>query len=338
MKRIALILSLALFLILAAGCSREPGELRPEDADEGSEVDFFDMPPGDALLNLEIINGQFRFQRIAATPCIVLSGTPLPLYQLSKGTAYEDRHDILTAFFKAMDGKDPGEDPTGCVFSRYVYMYDSQNGEVPWHYCFALCSCGKVLISNNNIPMCAIKLSAEELKSVLDVFGQETSGGESQNPPPPPEPGFFTPAGFSQFRVSTDLEESAHGIIIEGLSTDYLVFRLGDALYCYKLQEPSGMLFTFDLAKIAASGDNAQVQVEEDGSHILICRMPEKDNCCYITLDGFKTSFVNEYHEIRKPYIKSPTAYEGFSSSTGKLADLTFTRNGSSWELFKALR
>ena len=123
------------------------------------------IPPYDAMLNLEVWNGKFEFQRIATTPCIVYSNTPIN--DMSKGTVFEDRHDILTTIFQAMHGKDAIMDTPECVFSRYIYMFDNERENIPWHYRFAICNCGAVMITNNDELICTIKLNEEELRAII---------------------------------------------------------------------------------------------------------------------------------------------------------------------------
>ena len=123
------------------------------------------IPPYDAMLNLEVWDGKFLFQRIATTPCIVYSNTPIN--DMSKGTVFEDRHDILTTIFQAMHGKDAIMDTPECEFSRYIYMFDNERENIPWHYRFAICNCGAVMITNNDELICTIKLTEEERRSII---------------------------------------------------------------------------------------------------------------------------------------------------------------------------
>ena len=123
------------------------------------------IPPYYAMLNLEVWDGKFLFQRIATTPCIVYSNTPIN--DMSKGTVFEDRHDILTTIFQAMHGKDAIMDTPECEFSRYIYMFDNERENIPWHYRFAICNCGAVMITNNDELICTIKLTEEERRSII---------------------------------------------------------------------------------------------------------------------------------------------------------------------------
>ena len=123
------------------------------------------IPPYDAMLNLEVWDGKFLFQRIATTPCIVYSNTPIN--DMSKGTVFDDRHDILTTIFQAMHGKDAIIDTPECDFSRYIYMFDNERENIPWHYRFAICNCGAVMITNNDELICTIQLTEEELRSII---------------------------------------------------------------------------------------------------------------------------------------------------------------------------
>lgn len=142
-------------------------EAQTEDAHIDKDDEFFDHVPYDAMLNLEVWNGKFLFQRIATTPCIVYSNTPIN--DMSKGTVFKDRHDILTTIFQAMHGKDAIMDTPECVFSRYIYMFDNEREDIPWHYRFAICNCGAVVITNNDELICTIKLNEEELRSIIPV-------------------------------------------------------------------------------------------------------------------------------------------------------------------------
>ncbi len=143
--------------------------------DRGDE--FFDHVPHDAMLNLEVWDGKFLFQRIATTPCIVYSNTPIT--DMSKGMMYNDRHDILTTIFQAMDGKDAVMDVPECDFSRYIYMFDNEREDIPWHYRFAICNCGTVMITNNDELICTIRLNEEELHSIIpaDLLVDEEPSG-----------------------------------------------------------------------------------------------------------------------------------------------------------------
>ena len=119
------LLSMVLIFIIAAaaltGCAaqhdrpgQESGSQSPEDIstafeEQGGQTTqppedlIDDIPPYDAMLNLIVMDGKFRFQRIATTPCIVYSDSAIT--DMENGTAYNDRHDILTTVFRAMDGK-----------------------------------------------------------------------------------------------------------------------------------------------------------------------------------------------------------------------------------------
>ena len=131
--------------------------------------DIFDaVPPREALLNLEIMDGKFLFQRIATTPRIVYSNTPIS--DMSKGMVYDDRHDILTVLFQATDNKDAITDLSECEFSHYIYLYDKDHEDAPWHYRFAICSCGAVMITNNDELLCTIKITDEERQSILNAL------------------------------------------------------------------------------------------------------------------------------------------------------------------------
>ena len=130
-----------------------------------SDDEFHEHVPYEAMLNLEVIDGKFRFQRIATTPCIVYSNAPIS--DMSKGMIYNDNHDILTSIFQATDGKDAIMDTPECEFSRYIYMFDNERENIPWHYRFAICNCGAVMITNNDELICTIQLTEEELRSII---------------------------------------------------------------------------------------------------------------------------------------------------------------------------
>lgn len=129
---------------------------------------FHEQVPYEAMLNLEVMDGKFRFQRIAVTPCIVYSNTSIT--DMSKGTMYDDRHDILTSIFQAADGKTAVMDTYECKFSHYIYMFDDEREDIPWHYRFAICICGAVMITNNDELICTIKLTEEEIQSILHAL------------------------------------------------------------------------------------------------------------------------------------------------------------------------
>lgn len=130
-----------------------------------SDDEFHAHVPYEAMLNLKVIGGKFRFQRIATTPCIVYSNAPIS--DMSKGMIYNDNHDILTSIFQATDGKDAIMDTPECEFSRYIYMFDNERENIPWHYRFAICNCGAVMITNNDELICTIQLTEEELRSII---------------------------------------------------------------------------------------------------------------------------------------------------------------------------
>lgn len=161
-KLIALVLSLICVLSLVS-CSQQEQEYTTNSDDE-----FHDHVPYDAMLNLEVMDGKFRFQRIATTPCIVYSDAPIT--DMSKGTMYNDRPDILTSIFQATDGKDAIMDTTECEFSHYIYMFDNEREDIPWHYRFAICTCGVVMITNNDELICIVKISQEKILSILKAL------------------------------------------------------------------------------------------------------------------------------------------------------------------------
>lgn len=124
--------------------------------------------PYDEMLRLEVSDGKLVFRRIATTPCIVYADAPIS--EMSQGKMYDDRHDILTTVFQAMNGKTAIMDTPECIFQHYVYMFDNEREDVPWHYSFAISDCGAVLIKNNNALICSIKLTTEEIQSILSVL------------------------------------------------------------------------------------------------------------------------------------------------------------------------
>lgn len=131
----------------------------------GESDRFCDLPPYDQLLNLEVAADKLVFQRIATTPCIVYSNTPIS--DMTKGTTYEDRDDILATFFKTMNGKEAITDTSECDYIHYIYMFDDEFEDVPWHYRFAICDCGAVMITNNDELLCSIMLEKQEIQSIL---------------------------------------------------------------------------------------------------------------------------------------------------------------------------
>ena len=167
-KLMALVLTMVCTLCLIS-CSQQ-GQQDSTNPTQPTQIDdnFFDHVPYDAMVKLEVIDGKFRFQRIATTPCMVYSN--LPINDMSKGTMYNDRHDILTTIFQVMDGKNAIMDMYECDFSHYIYMFDNELEDVPWHYRFAICSCGVVNITNNDGFLCTIKISDDEAQILLDVL------------------------------------------------------------------------------------------------------------------------------------------------------------------------
>ena len=153
-------------LIAGDGVPETAPETEPETKPETGPFD--DIPPHDALINLEIMDGKLRFQRIATTPCIVYSDTPIS--DMSKGTVYNDRHDILTTIFRAMDNKDAIMEASECEFSHYIYLFDKDFEDTLWNYRFAVCDCGAVMITNNDEFLCTIKITEEERQSVLNAL------------------------------------------------------------------------------------------------------------------------------------------------------------------------
>ncbi|MBR5773413.1 MAG: hypothetical protein IKY44_01050 [Clostridia bacterium] len=146
-----------------------------------SEGEIHDHVPYDAMLNLEVWDGRFVFQRIATTPCIVYSNAAIT--DMSEGTMYEDNHDILTTIYQVTNGKDAAMDiPEDCInshsvestsfhsSSHYIYMFDNEREDVPWHYRFAICGCGTVMITNNDELLCTIELTDEEIQTILNAF------------------------------------------------------------------------------------------------------------------------------------------------------------------------
>ena len=162
MKRIFTFFLTALFLMAFTGCT-------PPQSQSGTESPFFEeMTPRDAELNLEIIDGKFRFQRIATNPYIVYSDTPIT--DMTQGTLYKDRHDILTTIFRATEGKEAIIDSPECDFTHYIYMFDGTSENIPWHYRFAIHDRGTVMITNNDELLCTVEISEEELQTILNAF------------------------------------------------------------------------------------------------------------------------------------------------------------------------
>lgn len=59
-------------------------------------------------------------------------------------------------------------DTSECEFLYYIYMFDNEREDIPWHYRFAICNCGAVIITNNDELICTIELTDEEIQSILD--------------------------------------------------------------------------------------------------------------------------------------------------------------------------
>ena len=169
MKRTLLVLLLAFCLLLAAGCAEGSASPSPSGLSTTEETDdFHDHVPYEAMLHLEVMDGKFRFQRIATTPRIVYSTSPIT--DMTEGKVYDGRHDVLTAVFKATDGKDALTEEPQVSFSHFIYMYDAEREDVPWHYGFAIGDGGEVVITNNGEFLCAVKISGEEMRSILNAF------------------------------------------------------------------------------------------------------------------------------------------------------------------------
>ncbi len=165
-----ILISLCIFGICGCGNQTTEPPVSPGSSVPYPPEHFNDHVPYDAMFNLEIMNGQFVFQRIATTPCIVYS--TVPITEMSDGVMYNDRHDILTALFGAMNGKDANTNDPECEFSTYIYMFDNEREMIPWHYRFAICYCGTVKITNNDELLCTIGITDTELQSVLSIFKQ----------------------------------------------------------------------------------------------------------------------------------------------------------------------
>ena len=174
MKRILSMLAIPLICVFVlCGCNAKNPSNQGIVPTE-STGHFNDHVPYEAMLNLEVMGGKFVFQRIATTPCIVYSNTPIT--EMSKGTMYEDRHDVLTAIFQATNGKDAIADTSECCFSHYIYMFDNEREGIPWHYRFAICTCGAVMITNNDELICTISLTEDEIQSILSALENSNSG------------------------------------------------------------------------------------------------------------------------------------------------------------------
>ena len=174
-KCITMVMGIFMSLVLFVGCasqqnpSDDSGKQHAASESTQDNHEIADgIPPHEALINLEIVNGKFRFQRIATTPCIVYSD--MPISDMSKGTVYDDRHDILTVLFRAMDNKEAMTAPSECVFSHYIYLFDKDHDDASWHYRFAICNCGAVMITNNDEFLCTVKITEEESQSILNAL------------------------------------------------------------------------------------------------------------------------------------------------------------------------
>ena len=169
MKKLMVLACVCICLFSLAACRQQDQQdtTNPTQSPNADNT-FHEQPPWGAMLNLEIGNGKFLFQRIATTPCIVYSNTPIT--EMSEGTMYDDRDDILTSVFKITNGKEVVTDTPECAFSHYIYMFDKEDENVPWHYRFAFCDCGAVMITNNDELLCTIRIEKSELQTILDAF------------------------------------------------------------------------------------------------------------------------------------------------------------------------
>ena len=174
MKKLIVFACVCICVFSLAACrQRDQQDTTNPTQSNNSDNSFHEGLPWDALLNLEIGNDKFLFQRIAVTPCIVYSTTPIA--EMSEGTMYDDRHDILAAVFQATNGKEAVTDTPECEFSHYIYMFDKENEDVPWHYRFAFCDCGAVMITNNDELLCTVRIEKSELQTILDTLKNDTS-------------------------------------------------------------------------------------------------------------------------------------------------------------------
>lgn len=155
-------------VLLGANCVYEPTLIssRYEDVFCLIVDEAIGVVPYDEMLRLEVADGKLIFQRIATTPCIVYARAPISdMWQV-----FEDRHDVLTAIFQAMNGKPAIMDTPECIFQHYIYMFDNEREDVPWHYSIAISDCGAVVIKNNDALICSIKLTTEEIQSILSML------------------------------------------------------------------------------------------------------------------------------------------------------------------------
>ena len=190
-KFIAMVLALGCVLSLI-GCNQyKQQDTTSPTQSANTDEEFYDQVPYDAMLNLEVMNGKFKFQRIATTPCIVYSNASIT--DMSKGTMYNDRHDILTTIFRATDGKNAIIDTSECEFLHYIYMFDNEREDIPWHYRFAICNCGAVMITDNDELICTIELTAEEIQSILNALGLTDNETVNSSEKTQTETGYFIP-------------------------------------------------------------------------------------------------------------------------------------------------
>lgn len=121
-------------------------------------------PPYDAQLEIVCTNGKLIFSRIATTPRVwVEMSNPDKTVKV-----FEDKHDIISALYHAMDGKEA----IGAVelTPSYQLLLSGQTDEEPWHYLLEISTDGDVRISNNGELLCYIQISEEELQSILQIL------------------------------------------------------------------------------------------------------------------------------------------------------------------------
>ena len=158
---IAACLVLVICSAITATLSPTKGEV-PKDGVPKSGV-----PPYDAQLEILCTNGKLVFSRIATTPRV---RADLPSYEGDGRVVKEftDRHDIISALFRAMDGK---EAIHAIEFvPNYQLLLSGQHEDEPWHYLIEISDDGMVSVSNNGEPIGLIQISGEELQSILKTL------------------------------------------------------------------------------------------------------------------------------------------------------------------------
>ena len=164
MKRIfAAILSLIISLAFITGCAvrQEPSTGKGNGTSEHSE----EIVPYDAQLEIICANGKLIFSRIATTPRVRVGRPP---FDETCIITHEDKHEIISALFQAMNGKETVEQHESLP-TLQLLLY-GQDDDEPWHYLFEIGTEGLVRVSNNGDLICYVQISEEELQSIIQVL------------------------------------------------------------------------------------------------------------------------------------------------------------------------